>query len=170
VDNAAAEVYLDVQGDVTSATFRKAAQRIAWWGVGRLFAVAGIAAVLLAGWIWLQQGFTAAVGIVGGFALFYLLVLLRLFVAPRNTAFNSGHMRFVANADVYMVEGQFGTQTFRWATYKEAYVDRGFIYLLVTNTVAQLIPLQFVPDPEPLLNHLRKLGLLRPTPRTFILF
>jgi hypothetical protein len=61
-------------------------------------------------------------------------------------------------------------QTFRWAIYKKAYVDRRFIYLLVTNRVAQVIPLQFVPDPEPLLNHLRKLGLLRPTPRTFILF
>jgi hypothetical protein len=36
--------------------------------------------------------------------------------------------------------------------------------------LAQVIPLELIPDAGPLLDHLRNLNLLRPTPRTFILF
>jgi hypothetical protein len=102
-----------------------------------------------------------------------LLLFVIVFLLPRarrNRAMSEGHMHFVANEDGYVVEGPFGTQTIRWATYKKACVDRRYIYLYLTKGLAQVIPLELVPDPEPLLNHLRKLNLLRPTPRTFILF
>ena len=171
---AGTEIYLDVQGDVTPATFRPASQRLGWWIVGRWIAVVDILLLLVTAVLWSQEGLSTLVGFAvvvacGGL----IVVVLILFAAPRtrrNRALSEGHMRFVAREDGYFVEGPFGAQTFRWAIYKKAYVDRRFIYLLVTNNVAQVIPLQFVPDPEPLLKQLRKLGLLRPTPRTFIFF
>jgi hypothetical protein len=174
VESAATEVYLDVQGDVTPATFRPASQRLGWWVVGRWIALLDILLLLVTAVLWLQEGLTTLVGIgVGVAGAGLIVVVLTLFAAPRtrrNRALSEGHMRFVARDDGYFVEGPFGAQTFRWAIYKKALVDKRFIYLLVTNNVAQVIPLQFVPDPEPLLKHLRKLGLLRPTPRTFIFF
>jgi hypothetical protein len=174
LESAASEVYLDVQGDVTPATFHPASRRLGWWIVGRWIAFLDILLLLVTAMLWLQEGFTTLVGIGVGVACAGLIVVvLILFAAPRtrrNRALSEGHMRFVARDDGYFVEGPFGAQTFRWTIYKKAYVDRRFIYLLVTNNVAQVIPLQFVPDPEPVLKHLRKLGLLRPTPRTFIFF
>ena len=174
MDSAATEVYLDVQGDVTPATFLPASRRLGWWIVGRWIALLDILLLLATAVLWTQEGLSTLVGIAVAVACGGLiLVVLILFATPRtrtNRAFSEGHMRFVARDDGYFVDGPFGAQTFRWPIYKKAYVDGRFIYLLVTSRVAQVIPLQFVQDPEPLLNHLRKLGLLRPTPRTFILF
>jgi hypothetical protein len=174
LEPAATEVYLDLQADVTLATFRPASRRLGWWVTGRWIFVVTIALLLATFALWTQEGLSTLVEIAlwTASAGFIFLVLM-LFVGPRarsRRALNEGHMRFVARDDGYFVEGPFGTQTFRWAIYKKAYIDKRFIYLLVTNRLAQVIPLQFVADPEPLLNHLRKLGLLRPTPRTFLIF
>jgi hypothetical protein len=145
-----------------------------WWIGGRWLALVDLLLVLVTGVLWLQEGFSTLVGIGAASALAGLIFLvLLLLVGPRarrRSAFSQGRMHFLAREDGYFVEGPFGAQTFRWAIYKKAYFDKRFIYLLLTNNVGQAIPLQFVPDPEPLLKHLRKLGLLRPTPRTFILF
>jgi hypothetical protein len=128
----------------------------------------------MVGVLWLQEGLSTLVGMAAATALAGVIVLaLMMFATPRarrNSAFSQGDMHFLAREDGYFVEGPFGAQNFRWGMYKKAYVDKRFIYLLLSNNVGQALPLQFVPDPEPLLKHLRKLGLLRPTPRTFILF
>jgi hypothetical protein len=167
------EVYLDVEADVTPKTFRPASVRIAWWYLGRWLAVFD-AILVVALVLQLLQGQTKDFEFTAVAAFPFLLVLfLLVVVAPRsrrNKAFIAGHMHFVAREDGYVVEGPFGTQTIRWETYKKAYVDKRFIYMFVGNLVAQVIPLRLVADPEPLLNHLRELKLLRRTPRTFILF
>jgi hypothetical protein len=172
--DAASEVYLDVRGDVTPAIIRPASRRLAWWIGGRWLALVDILLVLAVGWLWSQEGFSTLVVLSAAFAGAALIVLaLMLCARPRarrNSALSDGKMHFLAREDGYFVEGPFGEQTFRWGIYKKAYVDKRFIYLLLSNSVAQVIPLQLVPDPEPLLQHLRKLGLLRRTPRAFILF
>jgi hypothetical protein len=168
------DVYLDVEGDVTSATFRPASQRLAWWIVGRWLVRADVLLLMVFALEWLVGGFTTAFVVAGEIAFGGLLLLgFIVFVAPRarrNKALSEGHMHFVAREDAYQIDGPFGTQTFRWTTYTKAHADSRFIYLFLNRRVAQVIPLQFVPDAEPLRNHLRKLGLLRPNPRTFIVF
>jgi hypothetical protein len=174
VGDTAPKTYLDLEADVTPATFRPASRRLGWWLVGRWFALVDILLVLVVVLLWSEEGFTTLVGIGGGVALGGLVLLvLMLFATPRSSSYRAlsqGHIHLVASDDGYHVEGPFGTQTFRWAMYKKAYIDQRFIYLLLTNRVAQVIPLHLVADPDPLLKHLRELGLLRPTPRTFILF
>ncbi|HXO59149.1 MAG TPA: YcxB family protein [Candidatus Acidoferrum sp.] len=165
---------LDIEADVTARTFRPASTLIAWWLVGRWLAVFDIAMFVVLVVALLVDGLTTTVAISAEVAFGGLLFLfVILFVGPRtrrNKAMNEGHMHFVADEEGYFVEGPFGTQTIRWPTYKKACVDRRYIYLFLTNRLAQVIPLELVPDAGPLLDHLRKLNLLRPTPRTFILF
>ena len=172
--DATPEVYLDVNAHVTPVIFRPATRRMAWWIGGRWLAFLDILLVIVTAALWSQEGYSTLVNIGAVTAIATLVVIaLMMFATPRNrrnSALSEGNMHFLAREDGYFVEGPFGAQTFRWAIYKKAYVDKRYIYLLLTSNIAQVIPLQFVPDPEPMLQHLRKLGLLRPTPRTFILF
>jgi YcxB-like protein len=174
MDNVATTVYLDVEGDVTNKTFRPARRRLVWLNIGRWLTIIDVILVLALVWRWVEEGITTAVAVTAEFA-FAGLFLLVIFVVGvprmrRNKAFNEGHMHFVANDDGLQVEGSFGTQAIRWDMYKKAYADSGFIYMFLTNRLAQLIPRELVPDPDPLLKHLARLGLLRPAPRLFFLF
>jgi hypothetical protein len=146
-------ILLDVETDVTAKTFRRASTLIAWWLIGRILAVFDLAMLVVLVLAWSAVGLTTPVVIAaevtfGGLFLLFVIMV----VAPRarrSKALNEGHMHFVANEEGYLVEGPFGTQTIRWSTYKRACVDKRFIYLFFSN---------------------RKLNLLRPTPRTWILF
>ena len=145
------EIYLDVAGDVNPETLRPARRRLVWLNIGRWLAIIDLILVLALVWRWLEEGITTAVAITAEFA-FGGLFLLVIFVVGvprmrRNKAFNEGHMHFVANDDGLQVEGPFGTQAIRWNMYKKAYADRGFIYLFLTNRLAQLIPRELFQTP-----------------------
>jgi hypothetical protein len=71
--------------------------------------------------------------------------------------------------DGLTVEGPFGTEAIRWATYKKAYRDKRFNYLVVSSRQVQVTPLSVVGDAGRLLAHLKPLGLLQPTPRNFFI-
>jgi YcxB-like protein len=166
------KVYLDVAGDVTAKTFRPASFRIYWWAFGRWLALIGLIGlvgtlflrVVGAGTVVWAISLEVAVGALLTGALIGLLPS-----RVRRNRLNEGHFHLLAHEDGYTVEGPFGTQTFRWSTYKKAYRDKGFIYLMLTRRLAQIIPLSIVKDEEPLLSHLRSLGLLQPTPRAFFI-
>ena len=169
-----AETYLDVEGDVNLKTWVPASQRLLWWNVGRWAAVLVVIALIITGLEFLLSGVSAisilAAEVAGGIVLVFLLLVFVVPRARRTRALNEGHMHFVARDDGYVIDGPFGTQTMRWSIYKKAYVDDRFIYLLMSARFAQVIPLELVPNPQPLLDHLRRLDLLRPTPKAFFLF
>ena len=167
------EVYLDATGDVTARMFTGATQRMFWWVLGRWMALAGVLGLLaalglrIAGepmsvWILVLE-----VSVVVALAAILASFLLRL--TSSRTKLNEGHFHFVARDDGLSVEGPFGAETIRWSTYKKAYRDKQFIYLVVGNRQVQVIPLSLVPDDGPLVAHLKQLGLLQPTPRTFFI-
>jgi hypothetical protein len=168
------EVYLDVEGDLTLKTFRPATRRVTWWYIGRWLAIGAIILLATSAFLWFQEGLTSTVAILTEVGLGWSLGLAFFVLAAptrgRNQALGEGHFHFVASEDGYLVEGPFGTQNFRWAVYKKAYVDSHFIYLFLSSRLAQVLPLQLVPNPQPFVNHPNKLGLMRRTPRTFLLF
>lgn len=81
-----------------------------------------------------------------------------------------GHLHYVARTDGYTLRGASSSMTHAWHDFKKAYVDHNTIYLMLDGGNAQLIPLGIVADPKPLIDHLKQLGLLRPTPKTFYFF
>ncbi|HLZ96227.1 MAG TPA: YcxB family protein [Candidatus Dormibacteraeota bacterium] len=169
------DAYLDVEGDVALKTFVPPSRRIVWWVLGRWMAIGVVILLVSAGVVWASSGLSIASILVTEIAAAGLLILVVLvFVTPgvrlgRRRKLNEGHFRFVARDDGYFVQGPFGEQLFKWSIYKKAYIDSGYIYLFMNNRIAQIIPLAFVPDPEPLRAHLRKLGLLKPTPKSLFL-
>jgi YcxB-like protein len=167
------DVYLDVEGDLTGKTFRPARRRVVWWVFGRWLAVFDLVMLVALLVVWSQEGFTTTAALVTEVAGTGLIVLaILLLVAPRsrrNKALSEGHFHLVAREDGYVVEGPFGTQTWRWTMYRKAYIDGNFVYLFLSSRLAQVIPLKMIPDPKPLVDHLTKLGLLRRTPRSFFL-
>ena len=157
-----AETYLDVFWDVNPRTLHQASLRIAWWLIGRWLTVLDVILLLVVLYQLLSGASLTAIVVTaeGAFGGMVLLVLI-LFVAPRvrrNRALSEGRMHFIARDDGYVVEGPFGTQTFRWTTYKKAYADQRFIYMYLSNRMAQVIPLSVVPQPQPMLDHLQRLG------------
>ena len=168
------DTYLDVEGEVTTKTWVPARRKLIWWAVGRWLAIIVVVAIVITALEWLANGLSTAPLVATEISAGLLAVLLTLiFVVPlrgRLKAFNEGHMHFVARENEYVIEGPFGSETIRWSSYKKASVDSQYVYLFISNRIGQLIPLSLVPDPQPLLDHLRKLGLLRPTPKSFLLF
>jgi len=166
-------VYLDVYVDVTPNTFRGPSYQLYWWTAGRWLTLMGVLGVLLlivASWqrsgmaiVWLGS-FMAAFGLLGGpgfgaYRLFY----------PHKGALQTGRFHFVGTDEGIHVEGDVGTQQLKWTAYIGAYIDRDFAYLLITRSQAQCIPISHAGNLEPLMDHLRAIGLLRPLPRNFFL-
>ena len=138
-------VYLDVYVDVTPNTFRGPSYQLYWWTAGRWLTLIGVLGVLLlivASW---QRS---------GMAIVWL---------------GSGRFHFVGTDEGIHVEGDVGTQQLKWTAYIGAYIDRDFAYLLITRSQAQCIPISHAGNLEPLMDHLRAIGLLRPLPRNFFL-
>src|SRR5258708_33686847 len=104
-----------------------------------------------------------------GIGILFISVLLTVAVrfGRTRTSLNQGHFHFVARQDGLTVEGAFGTQTIRWSAYKAAYRDKRFIYLMLSKRSGQVIPLAGVKDDRPFLDHLKSLGLLKRSPRSF---
>jgi hypothetical protein len=104
-----------------------------------------------------------------GIGTLFASVLLTLSVrfGRTRTSLNAGHFHFIARQDGLTVEGPFGTQTMRWSAYKAAYRDKRFLYLMLSKRQGQVIPLALVQDDRPLLDHLKGLGLLKRSPRSF---
>jgi hypothetical protein len=165
------DVLLDLECDVIPRTFGPARVRIYWWFLGRWMVVMGLLVIVgaldvralgLPAELW---GLTLWAGI----GILFISVLLTVGVrfGRTRTSLNAGHFHFVARQDGLTVEGPFGTQTVRWSAYKAAYRDKRFIYLMLSKRLGQVIPLALVKDDRPLLDHLKRLGLLKRTPRSF---
>ena len=165
------DVFLDLECDVSPRTFGPARVRIYWWFLGRWMVVMGLL-VIVAALDLRALGLPAELWRLAlwvGIGILLLSVLLTVAVrfGRTRTSLNAGHFHFVARQDGLTVEGPFGTQTLRWSAYKLAYQDKRFIYLMLSKRTGQVIPLALVKDARPLLDHLKGLGLLKRTPRSF---
>ena len=170
-----AETYLDVEADVTPDMFVRARRRLIWWAVGRWLALATLAMIVAAGTVWLTAGPSFMSVLTTGFAAYGVFAVAYIAaVAPRSTrmkpTMTQGHFRFVARKEGYTVTGPFGEQHLKWSTFKMAWIDSTYLYLFLSNRGAQVLLLRLIPDPAPLINHLRSVGLLRPLPKMFFLF
>jgi hypothetical protein len=168
------DALLDLACDLSPRVFGPARLRIYWWFLGRWFVLIGLLVIVAAldlraldvpaeQWrlvLWIGMGILFISGL--------LAVSVRF--SRSRTSLNQGRFHFVAREDGLTVEGPFGTQTVRWTAYKTAYHDRRFIYLMLSKRLGQVIPLSLVPDSRPLLDHLKRLGLLKRTPRSFFVF
>jgi hypothetical protein len=139
---------------------RPARWRLYWQLVGRWVLAAG-ALFLVLGLLGTALGFSPAVdwslNIVGLLFAMESLVVGLLQLRQRPTTFSDGEFHFVADDDGLRVDGPFGTQTIKWRAYKKAFIDKRFLYLMVSPRSMQLIPL--TRDLQPLIDHLESIGL-----------
>ncbi|HET7465144.1 MAG TPA: hypothetical protein VFL29_00620 [Candidatus Dormibacteraeota bacterium] len=162
----------DSDGDVNY--FTPAVMRFLWWSSGRWLALGALVVIVLALLLAAEVGWEADVTYSIGIALVILVastagtfVVARTVGADRR---NQGRIHFVATDESYTTQGAAASQTTRWDAYTKAYVDDRFFYLVVGRSSVNFLALKFVPDPKPLLDHLARRGLLKPTPRSFFLF
>jgi hypothetical protein len=165
--------YLDIAVDVDHRTFAGASARLYWWGIGRWSTVGGIVAGILVVAMTAQDMEVTAIWFPFAASAFLLFIGVAmtalLYLLPRRGPLSHGRFRFVAGDDGLTVEGKFGHQLIRWDTYKMAYFDGKVVSLLFTRVQGQCIPIPKSVDVVPLLEQLRRIGLLKPTPRSFIL-
>ena len=162
----------DTDGDLTY--FAPAVRRMIWWTSGRWVALGALVVVVLALLLAAVGGWGQEVG----YAIAIAIVLLAVstggrFVFARTLGAdkrNRGRIHFVATDESYTTQGPDASQTTRWEAYKKAYVDDRFFYFVLGQSSVEIVALKFVPDPKPLLDHLARRGLLKPTPRSFFLF
>ena len=159
-------------GDVNY--FAPAVTRMLWWSSGRWLALGAILVVVLAlllaaevGWVPdVTYSIVIAVVILAGTTVGTFVVARTVGADTRN----QGRIHFVITDESYTTQGPASSQTTRWDAYKKAYVDDRFFYLVLGFASVHILALKFVPDPKPLLDHLARRGLLKPTPRSFFLF
>lgn len=162
----------DSDGDVNY--FAPAVTRMLWWTSGRWVALGALVVVVLALLLAAEVGWRQDVDL----AILIAFVMLGVSIAGRFVVArslgadrrNQGRIHFVATDESYTTQGAAASQTTRWDAYKKAYVDDRFFYLVLGPSSVHILALKFVPDPKPLLDHLARRGLLRPTPRSFFLF
>lgn len=159
-------------GDLTY--FAPAVTRMLWWSSGRWLALGALLVVVLAFLRAAQAGWGPDVSYPIGIALVLLAgSTVGMFVVGRTLGAdrrNQGRIHFVVTDESYTTQGPASSQTTRWDAYKKAYVDDRFFYLVLGHASVHILALKFVPDPKPLLDHLARRGLLKPTPRSFFLF
>jgi hypothetical protein len=170
----AVAILAEGESDGDMGYFAPAVTRIAWWDGGRWIA---LAALVLLGLVAVRasvEGWTHDVSFGVGFGLVGLASSAVIpFVFGRTLGSdlrNRGRTHFVVTEESYTTQGTAASQTTRWDAYKKVYVDDRFVYLMLGPASAHLLALKFVPDPKPLIDHLSRLGLLRPTPKSFFLF
>jgi hypothetical protein len=154
--------------------FAPALTRILWWDAGRWLALGALVVLGLSLLRVGEEGWTSEVTVWIGLGMVVLASSIVLpFLVGRTLGWdrrNLGRIRFIVTVDSHTTQGATASQTTRWDAYKKAYVDDRFIYLVLGQSSAHLLALKFVPDPKPLIDHLNRLGLLRPTPKSFFLF
>jgi hypothetical protein len=170
----AVAILAEGESDGDTRYFAPAVTRILWWSGGRWLALGALVVLSLALLRAGEEGWTPEVTTFVGLGVVVLTSSIVLpFVLGRTLGSdrrNHGRIHFVVTEDSYTTQGAAASQTTRWDAYKKAYVDGRFFYLMLGQSSVHLLALKFVPDPNPLIDHLSRRGLLRPTPKSFFLF
>jgi hypothetical protein len=157
----------DVTVSFDRQVLRPASSKIYWWAIGRW-------ALIVAAVCWILGLVALVFGL--GPEVYWVLMVLGLVVVGEAFLFpwvqgrakpnplNQGDFHFVADEEGLQVDGSVGTQKIKWSAYSRILRDDRFLYLMITRSRVQIVPLFGGPDPTPLVNHLESIGL---RPRRF---